>query len=141
MLIISACLVGVNCKYNGDNNKNKKVDEIFKKGEAIPVCPEILGGMNIPRIPCEIKTESKKRKVINKKGEDKTQKFKVGAEKTLKISKKIGAKKAIMKAKSPSCGYGKIYDGSFSKTLIKGNGITAQLLLNNGIEIMTEKDL
>ena len=141
MMIISACLVGVNCKYNGGNNKDKKAYEIFKEGKAVPVCPEVLGGMPIPRIPCEIKKYSNKRKVINKKGKDQTQKFRIGAVKTLEIAMSIGAKKAIMKSKSPSCGFGKIYDGNFSDTLIKGNGITAELLFNNGIEIITENDL
>jgi len=141
MLIISACLVGVNCKYNGGNNKNKKIYEIFKEAKAVSVCPEVLGGMDIPRIPCEIKSFSNKRRVINKEGKDQTQKFKRGAEKTLKIAKSIGAKKAIMKSRSPSCGFGKIYDGNFSNTLIKGNGITAELLNKNGIEIITENDL
>lgn len=141
MIIISACLVGVNCKYDGSNNKNEKAYKIFKEGKAVPVCPEVLGGMNIPRIPCEIKIISNKRKVMNENGKDQTLKFKTGAQKTLEIAKTIGAKKAILKSKSPSCGFGKIYDGSFSKKFIEGNGITTELLINNNLKVVTEKDI
>ncbi len=141
MIIISACLAGINCKYNGENNKNNKVINLLKEGKAISLCPEVLGGLEIPRSPCEIVMENKKKKVINKKGIDKTTEFYKGAKKTLEIAKIVGAEKAILKSKSPSCGVGKIYDGDFSGKLIDGNGITADLLIKNGIEVISEKNL
>ncbi|MFW6008755.1 MAG: DUF523 domain-containing protein [archaeon] len=141
MIIISACLAGVNCKYNGENNKNDKALQLVNKGKAIILCPEILGGLDIPRIPCEIVEINNKSRVINKKGIDKTTEFYKGAKKTLEIAKIIGANKAILKSKSPSCGVGKIYDGSFSGKLVDGNGITADLLIENGIEVISDNNL
>ena len=141
MIVVSACLAGINCKYNGDNNKNEKVVDILKEGRAITVCPEVLGGMDIPRIPCEIIRKNNKRKVLNKKGEDYTEEFVKGAKKTLEIAKIVSADTAILKSKSPSCGFGKIYDGSFSGNLVAENGFTADLLDKNGIKVFTEKDL
>lgn len=135
-ILVSACLLGVNCKYNGENNYNEKVLNYLKDKEVIPICPEIMGGLPTPRIPSEIRNQ----KVFNEKGEDLTLNFIKGAEETLKLAKLFNVKKALLKAKSPSCGYKKIYDGTFSNTLIDGNGITAELLKNNGIDIITEKD-
>lgn len=141
MIIVSACLAGVNCKYNGKNNYNQIVAEMVAKAKAIPLCPEQLGGCSTPRISCEIingtgkDVIAKKAKVINNEGQDMTDKFLKGAKETLKIAVLVGANKAILKAKSPSCGYGTIYDGTFSGKLIKGNGVTAELLSKNGIDI------
>lgn len=137
MFIVSACLLGENCKYNGENNRNEEVIKFLRDREYKKVCPEVLGGLNTPRIPAEIKKD----KVISKSGEDFTEEFILGAKKTLEIAKKSNAKIAILKERSPSCGYRKIYDGSFNKKLIDGNGITAKLLLDNDIEILTEKDI
>ena len=135
-ILVSACLLGINCKYTGGNNYNEKVIEYLKDKEVIPICPEIMGGLPTPRIASEIKDG----KVYSKEGVDVTNEFQKGAQETLKLAKLLGAKKALLKAKSPSCGYKKIYDGTFTDTLIDGNGITADLLLKNGIEIITEKD-
>ncbi|MEG0005408.1 MAG: DUF523 domain-containing protein, partial [Clostridium sp.] len=135
MIIVSSCLAGINCRYSGDSCPSQMVIDLVNSGKAIPLCPEVLGGLNTPRIPCEIIKNKDIVKVINKNGEDKTLEFKLGAEKTLEIAKILGAKKAILKAKSPSCGCGLIYDGTFSGNLIKGKGLTAELLLKNGIEI------
>ncbi|MEF9952062.1 MAG: DUF523 domain-containing protein [Clostridium sp.] len=135
MIIVSSCLAGINCRYDGDSNSSSKVIDLVNSGEAIPLCPEVLAGLTTPRIPCEIILRNGTPFVINKKGEDMTNAFLEGARKTLEIAKIVGAKKAILKAKSPSCGCGKIYDGSFSGTLIDGNGLTATLLLENGIEV------
>ena len=135
-ILVSACLMGVNCKYNGGNNYNEKVMEYLKDKEIIPICPEIMGGLPTPRIPSEIINN----KVINKDGIDVTENYKKGAEETLELAKRLGVTKALLKAKSPSCGYKKIYDGTFQDVLIDGNGITAALLLENGFEILTEKD-
>lgn len=132
-VLISACLLGVNCKYNGENNYQEEVEKIIKEYNVIPICPEIYGGLSTPRIPSEIKDN----KVINKNNEDVTKYFVKGATETLKLAKMLNVKKAYLKAKSPSCGAGKIYDGTFTNTLTEGYGITAKLLKENGIEIVT----
>ena len=134
MIIMSACLCGVNCKYSGGNNLNEKCLELFKKGEAILVCPEQLGGLMTPRIPAEIRED----KVITKEGEDVSAQFLKGAEETLRIAKMVNAKKAILKEGSPSCGCNYIYDGNFNRTKIKGKGITASLLEKNGIKVISD---
>ncbi|WP_035288433.1 DUF523 domain-containing protein [Clostridium sp. KNHs214] len=145
MIIVSACLCGINCKYSGGNNLNQKVLELVKEGKAIPVCPEQLGGLSTPRIPHEIKGGTGKgvlegsAKLINPEGGDSTKEFIKGAYETLKIAQTVGAKKAILKAKSPSCGCGLIYDGTFTGNKIEGNGVTTELLLQNGIEVITEE--
>lgn len=140
--LVSSCLAGINCRYDGKNNSNQKIVDLLKSGKAIPVCPEILGGLNTPRDPSEITIDQQgNKKVVSKKGKDVTAEFKLGAEKALKIARIVGAEKAILQQRSPSCGSKKIYDGSFSGTLIKGSGLTAELLKENGIEILTESNL
>ena len=136
-ILISACLLGVNCKYDGTNNDNEKVNEYIKDKELIIICPEIMGGLTTPREPSEILNE----KVISKSGKDVTQNFKRGANETLMLAKKFNVKKALLKSKSPSCGCGLIYDGTFNGKLIKGDGITTELLKKHGREVLTEKDL
>jgi len=130
--------LGANCQYNGENNFTKELLDFLKdKGEFIAVCPEILGGLPIPRDGAEI--IGNKVKTIT--GKDVTKKFLSGAEKVLKIAKENNVNLAILKAKSPSCGVGMIYDGTFSRKLIEGDGIAAALLRKNGIKVMTEKDI
>ncbi len=140
MYLVSACLAGTNCKYDGGNNYNDDIMKLVENGQAILVCPEQLGGLATPRYPSEIKQENGIRKVINNHGEDVTKNYERGAQETLELAKKLNIKKAILKARSPSCGCGLIYDGTFSKSTIKGNGITAQLLLDNGFEIFNEEN-
>ena len=135
-VLISACLLGVNCKYNGKNNYNEELVFYLKDKSIIPICPEIYGGLTTPRTPSEIKNK----KVYSKNGIDLTENFLRGANETLELAKKFNCKKAILKSKSPSCGCGKIYDGTFSNQLIEGNGITAELLIQNGIEVLTENN-
>ena len=138
MILISACLLGTKCQYNGENDFTKELLEFLKnKGEFIAVCPEVLGGLSIPRDGAEIIGD--KVKTVN--GKDVTKEFLNGAEKVLKIAKENNIDLAILKAKSPSCGVDTIYDGTFSRKLIEGDGITAALLRKNGIKVMTEKDL
>ena len=132
---VSACLLEDDCKYNGGNNYDEEIFKELEKYELIPVCPEIFGGLSTPRKPSEIVGD----KVINNEGLDVTNNFKRGAEETLELAKKLGVKKAILKAKSPSCGNGKIYDGTFTGTIIDGDGITTKLLKENGIEVITLK--
>lgn len=136
-LLISACLIGTNCKYNGKNNYLELVEELKKKYELIPVCPEILGGLDIPRNPSEIKNN----KVISNKGIDVTKEFNLGAKSTLEITMNNNVKIALLKDGSPSCGSNYVYDGTFSKTKIKGNGITSILLKENGIKVFSENEI
>ena len=119
---------------SGGNNKNEKVIALSDKFEIIPVCPECFGGLPIPRVPSEIKNG----RVYSKNGEDLTEAFMSGAEQTLYIAKEANAPCAVLKENSPSCGFGKIYDGTFSGNKIDGNGITAQLLFDNEIQIFGE---
>lgn len=137
MILVSACLCGVNCKYNGKNNLNEEMLELLKKGEVLLVCPEQMGGLETPRNPSEIKIINNEVKVFMKDGRDVTENYKKGAEEVLRLVKELNIKKAILKKKSPSCGCGEIYDGTFTGNLIPGNGITAALLLENGIEVET----
>ena len=136
-IIVSACLLGENCKYNGGNNKNDKVIELAEHFDLIPVCPECFGGLSTPRVPSEIKNG----RVYTKDGNDVTSQFKLGAEHTLYIAKEKNCPAALLKENSPSCGFGKIYDGSFSGTLTEGNGITAELLYENEIQVFGESEV
>ncbi|MBP1926365.1 uncharacterized protein YbbK (DUF523 family) [Sedimentibacter acidaminivorans] len=134
--IISACLCGEKCRYDGKEFTLEQAKELIDNGKALIICPEVLGGMSVPRPPCEIVGD----KVINIDKEDKTDNFKVGAIKVLEIANKYGIKKAILKEKSPSCGSKFIYDGSFNKKLIPGEGITTSLLRKNGIHVISDED-
>ena len=136
-IIVSACLLGENCKYNGGNNKCDDVIALAEKFEIIPVCPECFGGLPIPRVPSEIRDG----RVYSKTGEDLTEAFLSGAEQTLYIAKEANAPCAVLKENSPSCGFGKIYDGTFSGNKIDGNGITAQLLYDNEIQVFGESQV
>jgi uncharacterized protein YbbK (DUF523 family) len=138
MYLVSACLAGMNCRYDGSSKENDFVMKLVNEGRAFPICPEQLGGLTTPRTPCELNCQGK---IVNKEGEDKTQQFLAGAERTLAVAKALGVTKAIFKANSPSCGCGEIYDGSFSGKLIPGNGVVADLLIKNGIQVLTEKEL
>lgn len=144
--LVSACLLGVNCRYNGQNNLNEKVVGLVSKEVLVPVCPEQLGGLGTPREPMGIieggglEVLDGKAKVINRNNEDVTKNLVRGAEETLKIAKSSGAREAIFKARSPSCGCGKIYDGT-SPRLVKGDGVTTALLKRKGIRVITEEDL
>ena len=136
-ILVSACLLGIKCRYDGESKEYPAVLELLNKETLIPVCPEQLGGRPTPRIPVEMLNG----RVVEENGCDRTEEFVRGAEETLRIAKMYGCKKAILKAKSPSCGFGKIYDGSFSRTLTEGNGIAAQMLADNGIEIVNENEI
>jgi len=146
MYIISACLCGVNCKYSGKNNLNDRCMKLFREGKAVLVCPEQLGGLPTPRNPVELNNTASEvingnGKAINNEGEDVTKQFSDGAYETLKIARELGATRAILKEGSPSCGSNFVYDGTFTGNKIKGKGITAQLLEDEGILVFSDEDL
>ena len=135
-LLVSACLLGVCCRYDGQSKPCEAVLALGAKHTLIPVCPEQLGGLPTPRPPAEIQGE----RVVNRAGQDVTPAYRQGAEEALKLCRLLQCGCAILKAKSPSCGKGLVYDGAFSGTLREGNGVAAALLLQNGVPVLTEKD-
>lgn len=140
MILISACLAGINCKYSGGNNLNPELRDLVNSGKAVPVCPEQLGGLITPRTPAEIiKNSEENIKVITKTGTDVTKEYILGAERALAIAKALNIKTAVLQSRSPSCGCGYIYDGTFTKHLIVGNGITAELFIKNGIKVFSDE--
>lgn len=147
MVLVSSCLWGEKCKYNGGDNLNEQVIQYCKGKEVICACPEVLGGLSTPRTPAEIVGGTAqdvlkgKAQVMTKDGDDVTSAFIKGAYLTLELVKEKGIELAILKAKSPSCGRGQIYDGKFQKKLILGNGVTAELLMQEGIEVLTELEI
>ncbi len=141
MIIVSACFANIKCRFDGDHKSVKWIQDLVLSGEAIPVCPEILGGLPIPRPACEIVVdENGTKKVMDNTGIDRTEAFVSGAEKTLAIAEACGAKIAILKANSPSCGMGYIYDGTFLSVKVAGNGYAAQSLHDQGLNIFNEDD-
>ncbi|MBA4385039.1 MAG: DUF523 domain-containing protein [Anaerolinea sp.] len=136
-IIVSACLAGLNCRYDGSAKPCEKVIQLVAKGRAVPVCPEQLGGLPIPRQSSERVGE----RVLRKDGADVTAEFFRGAEESLKLAKMIGATQAILKSRSPSCGCNQIYDGTFSGTLIPGDGVFTALCKASGIAVITEEEL
>ena len=141
MIIVSACLVGINCKYSGGNNYNQKIFDLVKEGKAIPICPEQLGGLNTPRKPVELKVINGKRYAIDNEGNDLTENFERGALEVLNLAKNLNINKAILQPRSPSCGVNKIYSGNFDNKLVDGNGILAELLKQNGIDALTPNEI
>ena len=141
MIFVSACLVGINCKYSGGNNFNQKIFDLVKKGEAIPICPEQLGGLETPRNPVELKFIDGKRYAIDNEGKNVTENFERGATEVLKLAKSLNINKAILQPRSPSCGVNKVYSGNFDNKLIDGNGILADLLIKNGIDVLTPDEV
>ena len=136
-ILVSKCLLGHPCRYDGKDNKCPAVTELLSKHEAVPVCPEQLGGLPTPRPPSEINGD----RVVTKTGVDVTAKFALGGQKALQIARESGVCACILKARSPSCGCGRVYDGSFSHTLRDGDGVTASLLKQNGYSVFTEEDV
>ena len=136
-ILISACLVGDNVKYDGGNNKNPLIEKLLEKYELVPFCPEVEGGLSIPRHPAEQRGEQ----VVNDIDEDVTDEFNRGADLALNICLYLKIKKAILKERSPSCGVHSIYDGTFSHKVIAGSGVTAALLKRKGITIYSEDEI
>ncbi len=136
MILVSACLAGVPCRMDGKSKPCREIAELVAAGEAVMVCPEVMGGLPTPRVPSEILEG----RVVNREGRDVTEAFAKGAEKALAVCRENGCTAAILKARSPSCGKGEVYDGHFTRTLVPGNGIFAQRLLAEGIRVMTEEE-
>ncbi len=139
-LLISACLLGTACRYDGKSQPMpaSTLAALSQKYILIPVCAEVLGGLPTPRVPAEIQGD---RRVLRRDGVDVTAEYLRGADEVRRYASLTGAKAALLKARSPSCGCGRIYDGTFSGTLCDGNGITAQTLLDHGITVTTEESL
>jgi len=133
-ILISSCLLGEKCRYNATDSYCVDLEKYKNKHTFISVCPEILGGMNTPRDPAERKGNT----VITKAGEDVTEFYRRGAIETLRIAKMYNCEIAIMKERSPSCGKDCVYDGNFTGNIIDGNGVTVDLLLQNGIKVFGE---
>jgi len=135
-LLISACLMGFDCKYSGGNNAlpAQALEKLRQSYHLIPVCPETAGGLPIPREPSERRAE----RVINRAGQDVTAEFQKGAQIAAALARRFGARKALLKSNSPSCGSGSIYDGSFSGSLTVGDGVTSEYLKSAGVEITSD---
>ncbi len=145
VIVVSACLLGTNCKYTGENNYWEKAVHLLSHHRLLPLCPEQLGGLTTPRDPAEIREGDgslvleRKAQVLTKEGKDVTEAFIKGAEESLKLAKAFGADMALFKARSPSCGCGRIYDGSFKSSTQPGDGVTTSLFKKNGIKVFTEE--
>ncbi len=135
--VVSACLAGYFCRYDGKSSPCKYVLELMTEGKAFPLCPEMLGGLPTPRFPAEIYAG----KILTAQGKDVSTFFYEGAQKALLLAQKLGCNAAILKTRSPSCARDEIYDGTFSKILIKGQGIWAKSLQEAGFKLYTEEDL
>ena len=136
-ILVSACLLGIRCRYDGGSKPCGQVLLLAGKHTLIPVCPEQLGGLPTPRIPCECTGD----KVTARDGTDRTDEYRKGAEEALKLFSMTKCECAVLKARSPACGCGRIYDGTFSGTLKNGNGVLAEMLLEKGIRVLTEEEL
>lgn len=145
MILVSACLLGIDCKYNGLNNKNENVLKYLEGKEYIIACPEQLGGLTTPRNPSEIikvgENEIDEYKLLSNEGKDVSKNFVKGAKETLKIAKIFNCTEAILKEGSPSCGSSFIYDGSFTGKKISGQGVTTHLLRKNNIKVISENQV
>ena len=137
MILLSACLAGVPCRYDGASKPVPELMALTLRGEALLVCPEVLGGLPTPRVPSERQPDGR---IRNQKGEDVTAEYRRGAEAALEICRAHGCTRAVLKARSPSCGKGVIYDGSFTHTPTAGNGVCAALLQAHGVEVLTEEE-
>lgn len=136
-LLISACLLGVSCRYDGKSKPLPGIEKLRERYTLIPVCPEILGGLPTPRAPSERRGE----KVLTEDGRDVTAQYAKGGAEALRLAAFFGCKKALLKERSPACGSGKIYDGTFTKTLTDGFGVAAELLFQNGVSVFGETEM
>ena len=135
--IVSACLAGERCRYDGGDNTCAFVVRLVEEGRAVPACPEILGGLETPRSPCERSGN----RVVNRDGQDVTGAFERGAALAVELARKNACTAAIIKSRSPSCGFDRIYDGSFSHTFCAGDGVWAEMLRAEGFALFSELSL
>jgi uncharacterized protein YbbK (DUF523 family) len=146
MIAASACLCGFECRYDGKANTVPEIEELYRKGAIVPVCPEQMGGLSTPRVPAEIQNGVGRdvwrgtARVMSREGKDVTEEFKKGALEAWKVLADAKIPKAILKERSPSCGSGTIYDGSFSGKTMTGMGVTTALFLDRGILVMSEQN-
>ena len=133
-ILVSACLLGMNCRYNGKGELNSQVLALSRDAVLIPFCPEIYGGLATPRDPAERQGE----KVMTAAGADVTEQYKKGAEEALRLARLYGCRAAVLKERSPSCGRGQIYDGTYISRLIPGDGVSARLLEQEQIPVFGE---
>ena len=136
-LLVSACLLGIPCRYDGKSVPRVAISELSEHFNLIPICPEIYGGLPTPRTPSERRGDQ----VVMRDGTDVTENYRRGAECALMLCKKYGCEIAVLKERSPSCGVGKIYDGSFSGTLKDGDGVTAEYLKKHGITVIGDEHI
>lgn len=136
-ILVSACLLGVNCRYDGAGKAHPDVLALLKDHTLIPVCPEQLGGLPTPRPPAERVEEQ----VVTNRGGDVTAAFQTGARETLRLAELTGCTCAVLKARSPSCGSDGVYDGAFTGRVVPGDGVTAALLREHGIRVVSEENL
>lgn len=136
-VLVSACLLGIGCRYDGKHKANSEVLKLGEKYNLIPVCPEIYGGLPTPRVPSERIGD----KVMMKNGNDVTENYQRGAREALELCRIYNIKTAVLKERSPSCGKGEIYDGTFSGTLTERDGVTSELLGANGIRVLGESEI
>jgi uncharacterized protein YbbK (DUF523 family) len=137
-VLVSACLLGVRCNHEGGDNFNEQVVELGRTSRLVPVCPETAGGLPTPRSRAERSPDGR---VRNADGDDVTAFYERGAAHTVRLALAVGASRAVLKARSPSCGCGRVYDGSFSRTMVDGDGVTAERLKAAGVEVATEEAL
>jgi len=146
MIVISACLAGVHCRYDRGHNGIAAIEDLIRAGKALPVCPEQLGGLPTPRNPAEIvggdgdDVLDGRARVIDNQGRDVTEAFVQGAYQALRIAQAAGARVAVLKESSPSCGSHRIYDGTFRKQKKPGHGVTAALFRRHGIRVVSEEE-
>ena len=136
-VLVSACLLGVSCRYDGQSKQYPLIEELCRRHQVVPVCPEIMGGLSTPRTPAERQGTQ----VITKTLGDVTEEYQRGAQQALHLAQMLGCGAAVLKERSPSCGSGEIYDGTFTGTLAEGWGVAAQLLRENGIRVVGESRL
>jgi uncharacterized protein YbbK (DUF523 family) len=151
LILVSACLLGVACRYDGKSRPAPELRDLATRGKVITICPEVAGGLPIPRVPAEIENAYSgldghavldgRTHVLGSDGVDVTAQFIRGAQAALTLARKLGIRQAVLKARSPSCGAGLTHDGNFAGGLVPGDGVTAALLKRNGIQVITEADL
>ena len=136
-LLVSACLMGVGCRYDGKSNELPQLKELLARHQCIPACAEIFGGLPTPRVPAEIQGD----RVVNREGLDVTEEFTRGAQEVARLAEVTSCTAALLKERSPSCGCGWVYDGTFTKTLVEGDGLTAKALKEMGVTVYGESEI